>query len=137
MDEQPMEGEPPVDYEPVIGDIAHVSKPMNQTQDKLQVLDYETGNLVSAKESECDMVEQTVDDEPPVEPVVAHVSEPVTQKIVANANVHQHLLTQDDPQILDYDPGHLVPAKVNESDMVEQTINWCLLFIEKRDYKDR
>jgi hypothetical protein len=60
-------------------------------------------------------IELTLDGEPVVKPVVAHVSEPVIQKIVVDADVHQQLLTQDDPKIIDDDTGNLVPEKVNES----------------------
>jgi hypothetical protein len=39
-----MIGKPPVDDEPVVGNVVHVSKPVNQKPNKLQVLDYETGD---------------------------------------------------------------------------------------------
>jgi hypothetical protein len=88
-DNQPTIEKPPVDDEQVVGNVSHVSKPVNKKENEIQVLDYESGNLVPAKKNECDNVENPVNGEPPIGPctvdggtpigpVVPHASEQVT-----------------------------------------------------------
>jgi hypothetical protein len=103
---QPTIVKPSEDHEQVVGDVVHVTKPVDKKLNELQVLDYETGNLVPAQENECENVEQPIDTDkqltigkPPVDDEqvvgnVLHVSEPENKK-------------QNELQVLHHESGNL------------------------------
>jgi hypothetical protein len=72
-DKQPMIEKPPVDDEEVVGNDVSVFKQVNQTPNEIQVLDYETGNLVPVKGKTYENVEQPVNGEPPIGPCAIDV----------------------------------------------------------------
>jgi hypothetical protein len=86
-DKQPMIEKPPVDDEQVVGNVASVSEQVNQITNEIQVLDYETRNLVPVKEIAYENVKQTVDGEPHVRPCAIDVEYPFGP-VVAYVRIH-------------------------------------------------